>query len=78
MALGFRIRMILGTCIVVLSLSPVWIAYVMLPKSLPIIDEINYDDEHRKCLALNVYFEARNQPVRGQMAVAHVTLNADL
>ncbi len=27
------------------------------------------------CLALNVYFESRNQPVRGQIAVAAVTLN---
>lgn len=26
-------------------------------------------------LALNIYFEARNQPVKGQLAVAHVTLN---
>lgn len=26
-------------------------------------------------LALNIYFEARNQPERGQYAVAHVTLN---
>lgn len=26
-------------------------------------------------LALNIYFEARNQPVKGQYAVAHVTLN---
>lgn len=27
------------------------------------------------CLALNVYWEARNQPVAGQLAVAQVTLN---
>jgi len=27
------------------------------------------------CLALNVYHEARNQPLEGQLAVAHVTLN---
>jgi hypothetical protein len=27
------------------------------------------------CLALNVYFESRNQPLLGQMAVAAVTLN---
>lgn len=27
------------------------------------------------CLALNVYFEARNQPVAGQLAVAQVTMN---
>lgn len=27
------------------------------------------------CLALNVYREARNQPIEGQLAVAYVTLN---
>lgn len=27
------------------------------------------------CLAANIYFEARNQPVEGQFAVAYVTLN---
>lgn len=27
------------------------------------------------CLALNVYFEARGEPIIGQYAVAHVTLN---
>lgn len=27
------------------------------------------------CLAMNVYREARNQPLEGQLAVAHVTLN---
>lgn len=27
------------------------------------------------CLALNVYFEARNQPLAGQVAVAQVTMN---
>ena len=27
------------------------------------------------CLALNIYFEARDQPLNGQVAVAEVTLN---
>ena len=27
------------------------------------------------CVALAVYFEARNQPPQGQIAVAHVVLN---
>lgn len=27
------------------------------------------------CLALNIYFEARGEPIEGQYAVAHVTLN---
>jgi len=27
------------------------------------------------CLSLNIYFEARNQPLAGQVAVAQVTMN---
>lgn len=27
------------------------------------------------CLALNVHFEARGEPIEGQIAVAHVTIN---
>lgn len=32
-------------------------------------------DEDRKCLAQNIFFEARNQSTEGQVAVAWVTLN---
>lgn len=32
-------------------------------------------EEEKYCLAQNVYFEARNQSIRGQRAVARVTLN---
>jgi hypothetical protein len=32
-------------------------------------------DKAERCLAKAVYFEARNQPVRGQMAVAQVVMN---
>ncbi len=31
--------------------------------------------KHEKCLAQAVYFEARNEPVRGQVAVAQVVMN---
>jgi len=30
------------------------------------------------CLALNIYFESRNQPIEGQVAVAQVVLNRAL
>jgi N-acetylmuramoyl-L-alanine amidase len=33
------------------------------------------DERDLNCLALNVYHESRNQPLEGQLAVAHVTLN---
>lgn len=31
--------------------------------------------KERECLALNIYFEARNQPIEGQKAIGFVTLN---
>ena len=31
--------------------------------------------ENLQCLAQNIYFEARNQPTQGKIAVAHVVLN---
>jgi spore germination cell wall hydrolase CwlJ-like protein len=36
---------------------------------------LSLGDADLNCLALNVYHEARNQPLEGQLAVAHVTLN---
>ena len=33
------------------------------------------DDRQIECLAKNVYFEARGEPEKGQLAVAHVVLN---
>jgi spore germination cell wall hydrolase CwlJ-like protein len=35
----------------------------------------SYDHRQIRCLAKNVYFEARNEPTLGQIAVAFVTLN---
>jgi len=37
--------------------------------------KLNTADRERICLAKNIYFEARNQSKRGQIAVALVTLN---
>lgn len=34
-----------------------------------------YHDKHLTCLARNVYYEARGEPVAGQYAVAEVTMN---
>jgi spore germination cell wall hydrolase CwlJ-like protein len=36
---------------------------------------IELDDEQMHCLAQNIYFESRNESYRGQIAVAHVTIN---
>jgi len=56
---------VLVTLAAMLTASPV----VAAPKE----DHISGSD--LLCLALNVYREARNQPIEGQLAVAHVTLN---
>jgi spore germination cell wall hydrolase CwlJ-like protein len=40
----------------------------------PLVDPADFDESLR-CLALNVYHEARSEPEVGQLAVAAVTLN---
>lgn len=44
-------------------------------QSIPIVwgFDINQDDVH--CLALNIYYEARGEPIEGQYAVADVVIN---
>ncbi|MEA3638881.1 MAG: cell wall hydrolase [Lamprobacter sp.] len=39
------------------------------------IDPNDHVDEELHCLALNIYHEARSEPLSGQLAVAKVTLN---
>ena len=33
------------------------------------------DKKHVECMAKNIYYEARSEPIEGQIAVAHVTMN---
>lgn len=44
------------------------VAFAMAPSVFALTKE-------ERCLALNVYFEARGEPVEGQLAVAMVTMN---
>ena len=44
-------------------------------KYSPINLEIQNREKQLQCLAKNIYFEARNEPFAGQLAVALVTLN---
>jgi spore germination cell wall hydrolase CwlJ-like protein len=39
------------------------------------IDTTQIDQQEAYCLAENIYYEARNEDIRGQFAVASVTLN---
>lgn len=41
----------------------------------PVLKRVAVADDERRCLALNVYWEARGEPESGKNAVAHVTLN---
>ena len=41
----------------------------------PVAPRKLFSPEERECLALNIYFEARNQTPSGQLAVAMVVLN---
>jgi spore germination cell wall hydrolase CwlJ-like protein len=52
--------------------SPAPVAKLDLPA--PLVDSADFDESLR-CLALNVYHEARSEPEVGQLAVAAVTLN---
>lgn len=44
-------------------------------KNFIVHNEDNNRDQSLQCLALNVYWEARSEPMQGQLAVAAVTLN---
>ena len=37
--------------------------------------QAEFEDRERRCLAIAIYFEARGEPVRGQVAVGQVILN---
>lgn len=41
----------------------------------PDTSRIQYTQEDVRCLAQNIYFEARNEPIQGRLAVAFVTVN---
>ena len=56
-----------------LALLFVVIQHQLASYSVPQVKMI--DNREVECLARNIYFEARNQPIKGQEAVAHVTLN---
>jgi spore germination cell wall hydrolase CwlJ-like protein len=43
--------------------------------STPTHGIVNTPHDETTCLALNIYFEARSEPIDSQMAVAFVTLN---
>ena len=59
--------------------SPEEIAYHPTPEALNFRykgeNQAEFEDRERRCLATAIYFEARGEPVRGQVAVAQVILN---
>ena len=60
------------------SASKAPVASAVAPQSstlTPVSDRTAKIDEDLHCLALNIYHEARSEPLPGQIAVAQVTLN---
>jgi hypothetical protein len=59
--------------------SPAEIAYHPSPEALNFRyqgeSQAEFQERERRCLATAIYFEARGEPVRGQVAVAQVILN---
>lgn len=53
------------------------LAYLLQAIALanPLIDTSGVDLEQAYCLAENIYYESRNEDIRGQFAVASVTMN---
>ncbi len=43
--------------------------------SLNLTDEPSIGAAELHCLAMNIHYEARGEPLRGQIAVGHVTIN---
>ncbi len=59
--------------------SPEEIAYHPTPEGLDFRykgeSQAEFEERERRCLAIAIYFEARGEPVRGQVAVGQVILN---
>lgn len=77
MNINYNVRMKVLTSLAgaVFMVAPSW---VKLPDFNPPLQEIEVaivDPEERECLQKNIYFEARNQSLKGMKAIAAVTMN---
>lgn len=43
--------------------------------TIMMLPEPHVDPVEQECIAKNIYYEARSEPIEGQIAVAHVTMN---
>lgn len=73
-AFGFSQTSMTVAEITVDVLTPPVVETPMVPVSVAAITPIA-TKEDTYCLALNIYFEARNEPLNGKIAVSHVVLN---
>lgn len=55
-------------------LTAVLLSLSLIPTTVALAEAPQYDSE-TICLAKNIYYEARGEPLRGKLAVAWVTLN---
>ena len=63
-----KVKKLFLLCLILVSCSAFGKGVVYKPLLFEYKNEV-------KCLALNIYFEARDQPTKGQIAVALVTIN---
>lgn len=52
-----------------------WCLVILLSVSWPLLGSASEIDNEVRCLALNIYHEARGEPREGQLAVGYVTMN---
>lgn len=71
MRASILLMLLIGVCLTWLFDPTSGEASGLIPMQADILNETNPE----KCLALAIYFEARNQPLAGRLAVAQVILN---
>lgn len=64
-----------ATAVLFLIKKLIKVVLMISGKTFALLAALLGEPEQVECLAQNLYFEARNQSAKGQMAVVHVTLN---
>ncbi len=74
--LSVKATVLTGCCVAALTIVTLASAKSPLVKQDPAVSfsQINLSEE-ATCLAQNIYFEARSEPIDGKLAVGHVVLN---
>ena len=75
-SLSAKATVVAGCCVAALTIATLASAGSLPVKPSPAVSFSQIDlSEEATCLAQNIYFEARSEPVDGKLAVGHVVLN---